>query len=212
MAFQTRLPWALLLLIPTLNAAAGSKVADEFSEYQPPALPAQSPQQELGLKVYKPSLPEQDAGPQADMSGAKVPDVAERASNVPVLDLTDMPIFQDEVEEAPAEAPTRRSVHGVVLKRERETITVINEGGEILRWQLPDYAYLIDMAGGGFVEPQGLNKGDFIAVAGQEQGSGRVLIAYLKIGTQPNGNYSDLAPSVEACYGAAVAHLEEDKP
>lgn len=109
--------------------------------------------------------------------------------------------------DAPAASGRPIFAWGVVLKREGDRLILVGDRGFVHEYELPPRAHLVNISGAGIAEPADVNNGDFVALIGEEAGTGLPLIAYLKLGQQPSARYSDMSQSIEGCYEHAVAAL-----
>lgn len=174
----------------------------------PEAPPASSPQMRA-VQTTAPTTPDTRA-PALTPSSTDLPRVkAGGAAAPPPLEVKPLPPPNLVLPGEPAApAPQRVLAHGVVLDRDGGTLTLMGEGGFIHDYRLPYSAYLVNIADGGLAEAKDVAPGDFLALVGTEPGTGLPLHAWLKLGSQPNGSYAELAVSVEKCYAAAVKELE----
>ena len=175
-----------------------------------PGAPATSSPQMRTVQPTAPTTPDTRAPTLSPSTSADLPRVkGSAAAAPPPLETKPLPPPNLVLPGEPAmPAPQRVLAHGVVLERDGGTLTLMGEGGLIHDYRLPYSAYLVNIADGGLAEAKDVAPGDFLALVGTEPGTGLPLHAWLKLGSQPNGSYAELAVSVEKCYAAAVKELE----
>ena len=166
------------------------------------ALPQAAPQDIQLVGPPSPEREETSSQPIAPASGQ---------GEAPLLELDPLPPPPAKAAEVDADAPLPALAHGVVLRLEGKEIVLIGDQGLIHNYPMPGRVDVIDISDGSLAHPEDISPGAFLARVGEDAASGRILHAYLPMGTQPIARYESLIPSIEGSYQAAIRHMEKGK-